>query len=290
MRRLVEARLVDVRHAAREQDVLETIYAHETAQPSKERADTAEDEPQLGVLWLEHGVRLHEVHRALARLEASDEEDVALSVLVLGEWLRARVELDVDTVRDDPVLAGKVRRDEVARRARHRDACVELVHVAIPDHASGPVRKREPAERVERRHLRASGRVEDLHREERHERLVVVDDVESLALEHSRHEPFEAERECDPPDRAVVRHGDRLADLDHVLRRRIIAPGRGDDADVVTETAELLVALTDVRIGAARTRIRVRGNDSDFHGFLPPERVADHRAPLLLGRAVEVLA
>src|SRR5881396_3562531 len=125
VRRLVEARLVDVRHAAREQDVLETIYAHETAQPSKERADTAEDEPQLGVLWLEHGVRLHEVHRALARLEASDEEDVALSVLVLGEWLRARVELDVDTVRDDPVLAGEVGRDEVARCARHRDACVE---------------------------------------------------------------------------------------------------------------------------------------------------------------------
>src|ERR671937_421504 len=117
--------------------------------------DGAQDEPYLGVLSLELGVCLHEVHRALARLEPPDEEDVDLPVLVLGQRSRVRVERDVDAVRDDPVVAGEVARDEVASRARHGDPCVELAHVALADHPARPVREREPAERVESGDVRA---------------------------------------------------------------------------------------------------------------------------------------
>ena len=104
-----------------------------------------------------------------------------------------RIEIDVDAVRDDPVLAGEVRRHEVTRGARDRDALVELVHVTVERDAPGPVREGEPAERVERRDVRALRGVEDLKAEERHERLVVVDDVELLAVEHPRDQPFEAQ-------------------------------------------------------------------------------------------------
>src|SRR5713226_2062978 len=130
--------------------------------------------------------------------------------------------------------------------ARHGDPRIELVHVAVADRPARPVRERETPERMERRDLRAAGRVEYLHREEWDERLVVVDDVELLALEHARDEPLEAERKSDPPDRAVVRNGDRLTDLDHVLRRRVIAPRRRDDPHVVSQTAQLRIALADV--------------------------------------------
>src|SRR5205823_6048903 len=70
--------------AHREAHVLDPVGAHETPQPAEERADAAEDEPDLRVLLLELGVRLHEIHRALARLEAPDEQDVDLPVRVLG--------------------------------------------------------------------------------------------------------------------------------------------------------------------------------------------------------------
>src|SRR5919204_859466 len=93
----------------------------------------------------------------------------------------------------------------------------------------------------------------------------MVDDVEALALEHPRDEPLEAQRERDPPDRAVVGDGDGLTDLDDVLRRRVVAPGRGDDAHLVAHSSEFLVALADVRVRAARPRIRVWADDPDLH-------------------------
>src|SRR5439155_239311 len=66
-------------------------------------------------------------------------------------------------------------------------------------------------------------------------------------------------------DRAVVRDGDRLADLDHVLCRRVVAPGRSDDPDTVAEPPELFVALADVRVRTAWARVRVRRDDPDLH-------------------------
>src|SRR5439155_24899635 len=172
--------------AAGEEHVGETLLMHEAADVTDLWPAADDDEPRLRIFGLETRVRAREVHGALARLDASDEEDVHLAVAELGERLRVRVEVDVDPVRDDPVLAREVARNEGPRRARTRDALVELGHVVIEDHASEPVRDREAAERVERRDVGALRRIEDLEREERHERLVVVDDVELLALEHAR--------------------------------------------------------------------------------------------------------
>src|SRR5207247_11050703 len=109
------------------------------------------------------------------------------------ELTTLRVHLDDRAVRNHPVLAGEVRRNELARGARDRDALIELVHVTVERDAPGPVREGEPAERVERRDVRALRGVEDLKAEERHERLVVMDDVELLAVEHARDQPFKAQ-------------------------------------------------------------------------------------------------
>src|SRR5256885_10739103 len=191
------------------------------------------------MLGLELGVGLHQIHRALARLEATDEQDVYLPVVVLRERLRAGVEVDVDAIWDDPVVTGEVARYEVSRSARHGDARIQLVQVAVADDAAGPVGEREAAEGVKGRDVGAPRRIEDLHREKRDERLVVVDDVEPLALEHVSNEPLEPKRERDSADRAVVRHRDRLALLDKGLGRRIAAPGRRDDPDTVSQTSGL---------------------------------------------------
>src|SRR5439155_21941154 len=97
------------------------------------------------------------------------------AVVVFRERLGARVELHVDAVRDDLVIAGEVRRYEVARGARHGDTSIELVHVPVTDGPAGPVGKGESPAGVERRDLRASGRGEDLHGEKGDEGRVVVD-------------------------------------------------------------------------------------------------------------------
>ena len=153
----------------------------------------------------------------------------------------------------------------MARGTRNGDSRIELVHIAVADRPAGPVGKGEPPERVERRHLRTSSGVEDLHREEGHERLVVMDDVEPLPIEHAGHKPLQTQGEGDPSDRAVVGDGDRLTDLDNVLSRRVVAPRRGDDPNIVPQAAELLVAFADVRVRPAGPRIRVWRNNSDLH-------------------------
>src|SRR5439155_8337470 len=78
VRCLVKARLVRIRDAPGEEDVLEPVVTYEAPQPTEQRTDTAEDETQLGVLRFELGVRLHQIHRALAWLETADEQDVDL--------------------------------------------------------------------------------------------------------------------------------------------------------------------------------------------------------------------
>src|SRR6266542_1780987 len=88
--RLVKARLVDVRDAAGEEDVAQTLAAHEPAHLADLRARAREDEPHLRIRALQRAVRAKEVHRALPLLGAPDEEDVHLSVAVLRERARAR--------------------------------------------------------------------------------------------------------------------------------------------------------------------------------------------------------
>src|SRR2546430_10489854 len=118
------------------------------------------------MLRLELGVGLHQVHRALPGLEPANEQYVDLAVVVFRKRLGARVELHVDAVWDDLVIAGEVRRYEVPRGTRDGDPRIELVHVPVADRPAGPVRKGEYAEGMECRDLGTSGGVEELHREE----------------------------------------------------------------------------------------------------------------------------
>src|SRR5438477_6854098 len=161
---LVKPRLVDVVDPAREEHVAEAVRPDEPPHLAQLRTRAAEDETQLGELRLEPGVRAEQIHRALARLDAPDEEDVRLAVLVFGERLGVRVEGDVDAVRDDSIVAREIGRDEVPRRARHGDPRVQPPHVALADDAPGPIREREAAEGMEGGDVRAPRRIKDLHR------------------------------------------------------------------------------------------------------------------------------
>src|SRR5438309_1764871 len=138
-----------------EQLVGDVLPVDELSEVADLRTAADDDEPRFGVALLQLRVCAHEVCRALARLQAADEQEVGLPVAVLGERLRAREEVDVDAVGDDAVVAREVGRDEMPRRARHGDAAIELVHVPLRDRPERPVAEREAAERVERRDLRA---------------------------------------------------------------------------------------------------------------------------------------
>src|SRR5438046_75806 len=80
---------------------------------SEVRAAADDDQSGVRIPLLQPRVRLGEVERALPRLDPADEQDVRLPVAVLRERLRAREEVDVDAVRDDPVVAREVARDEM---------------------------------------------------------------------------------------------------------------------------------------------------------------------------------
>src|SRR5205085_1364467 len=86
-----------------------------------------------------------------------------------------------------------------------------------------------------------------------------------VAIDAGRDEPVvagAATRHAVPP-----RPSDRapLADLDHSLSRRIVAPRRGEDPDLVAELPKVDVLLADVRVRAARSRIGIRRDDADLH-------------------------
>src|SRR3989442_2369191 len=88
VRGLVEARLVAVVDAAREEHVGDAFPADEPPHVAELRPPVADDEARIRMLLLELRVGAQEVHRALAWLEPADEEDVGLAVAVLGEGAR----------------------------------------------------------------------------------------------------------------------------------------------------------------------------------------------------------
>ena len=117
-------------------------------------------------------------------------------------------------------------------------------------------------------------------RQERHERLVEVEQVELLALEHRADLANVARREGERPDRAVDRHREAHADPDDVaLGRPLEAVAGGDDPDVVAAQAEVLVEVADVLGDAARQRVDVRADEADLHRRPAPAPVRRARAP-----------
>src|SRR5574337_866651 len=120
---------------------------------------------------------------------------------------------------------------------------------------------------MERGDVHAARLAEEDRREERHERLVEVEQVEALLLEHPPALGHEARRERDRAHRPVGRHAEALAEPDDVaLGRGLEAVTGGDDPDVVAAQPEVPVEVVDVLGGAARERVYVRGDESDLHG------------------------
>jgi len=81
-------------------------------------------------------VRLEQVEQALARLVATDEQDVRRAVLPARQRDRSGEARDVDAVGDDLVVAREEAVDEMACRRAHRDPAVEPGCVILHDPAS----------------------------------------------------------------------------------------------------------------------------------------------------------
>ena len=143
-----------------------------------------EEQPAGEPLEAELVVGAQQVHQPLAALEATEEEDVRDPVAPARERRRVAELAQVDAVGDDLVLAGEVAADEMACRGADRDAAVELLGEALEHPLAELVRGAEARVGVERGHVDARRVAQELERQERHERLVEVEDVEALALEH----------------------------------------------------------------------------------------------------------
>src|SRR5207248_8333366 len=74
-----------------------------------------DEQPAVATRLAQDPVGLEQVDKALAVLQAAHEQQVSRPVLPARKRNRAAVELDVDAVRDDLVVAREIAVDEVAR-------------------------------------------------------------------------------------------------------------------------------------------------------------------------------
>jgi len=146
------------------------------------RAD--DEEPAVAASLAHDPVRLEELQESLAGLVTTDEQDVPAAVLPARDRDGPLVPPDVDPVGDDLVITGEVAIDEVAGGRAHGDPPVEPACAAPEDAPPELVRGREASVRVERGDVHAPRFLEQHERQERHERLVEVEEVEALLVEH----------------------------------------------------------------------------------------------------------
>ena len=241
-----------------------------------------DEEPAVAAGLAQDPVRLEQVEQALPRLVAADEQDVARAVLPAGDGHGVAEAGDIHAVRDDLVVAREEPVDEVACRGADGDPAVEAVGVAAHRPAAELVGRRPAAEGVERGDVHAVRRAQHDRRQERDERLVEVEEVEPLALQHVADLRQVARRERDRPDRAVGRHAEALAQADDVtLAGALEAVARRDDPDVVAPGAQPGVEVADVLVHAARQRIDVRRDEADLHGSTCPSRMTAAAIPVV---------
>ena len=210
--------------------------------------------------------------QALARLVTADENDRVLTSTGVGE-LGHR-----DAVRDHLVFAGEVLVRRGGRVRRHRDPVVEPLGEEAPD------RRRElhPGELArgmeggDERHARERER-RDADR--RRHRLVHVQEVEALPLQHLLHPDDCAGTEDDVRQSPVRRHNYRPPDRDHVGRRLLVPAHAG--VEILRQPPRRIVPDHDPRVDAeplqgpglvvcvlrntAPERPRVRDDDPDLH-------------------------
>ena len=174
--------------------------------------------------------------------------------------------VQIDAVGDDLVLAREVARDEVARRGADGDAAVETSRRRDHESLAELVGGAEARVGVEGRDVHRAGVAQDDEREEGHERLVEVDDVEAFAIEHLLDQLPIAVGDGQRADRAVGGHAPAVAEADDVaFARTLRAVGGADDADIVATLHEVLVEVAHVGVDAARYREDVGRDQADLH-------------------------
>jgi len=209
---------------------------------------------------------LEQVQQALAGLVPPDEQHVRRAVLPAGDRHRVGEPADVDPVGDDLVVAREEAVDEVARRGAHGDPAVQPARVAAQGTAAELVRRREARVGVEGGDVDALRFAQEEERQERHERLVEMQDVELLAVEHRPDLRQVAGREGERPDRRVDRHGEPDAEPDDVaFRRPLRTVAGGQDPDVVPAQAQVFVEEPDVLGDPTVLGVDVRTDETDLH-------------------------
>ncbi len=228
------------------------------------RAD--DEEPAGDPVPAQDPVRLEQLEQALARLMAPDEQEVEQAVLPAGDRYGPFEAGQVDSVRDHLVVARKVAIDEVPGRRADRDSAVQPGRVALHEPAPELVRGREAGIGMEGGDVHAPRLAQEDEREEGHERLVEVEQVEALPIEHLADLADVAGRDGDRSDRAVRGHAEALAQADHVpLGGPLQAVAAADDPDVVAPQAEILVEVADVLVDPAGDRVDVGRDQADLH-------------------------
>jgi len=111
------ADLVLVGDTAEPLDVADAAQADEAAVLAPLRPVADDEQARIDAALAQSVIRLEQVAEALSVLEAADEQDVQHAIAQILERLGVLEALEVDAVRDDPVVAGEVSVDEVPGRA-----------------------------------------------------------------------------------------------------------------------------------------------------------------------------
>ncbi len=280
VRRSIQLRLLVVADTPQELDAAEPACRDVAAGLAFLGPGADDEQPALPAGLAQEPIRLEQVEQPLARLVATDEQQVLPAVLPARDRDGAGEALHVDAVRDDLVLAWEELADEVPSRRGHRDPAVQTGGIALEHPAAELVRGREAREGMERGDVDAATLLEHDQRQERHERLVEVEQVELLVLEHRPDLRREAWRERQGADRAVGRDGHAHPDADDVALRAALGPvAAADDADVVAAQAQVLVQIPDVLGDATWKRVDVGRDQADLHRVASPRAVRPGRSP-----------
>ena len=182
-----ELRLLLVADPPEELDTLEAARRDVAACLAAERPGTDDEQAAVAAGLAQDAIGLEQLEQTLARLMAADEQQVASSRPATARSGRpAGIRVTSTPFGNDLVVAGEVAVDEVLGRAADRDPAVEAGGLALHHLAAELVRRREPAVGMEGGDVHARREPQEDRRQERHERLMEVEQVELLALEASR--------------------------------------------------------------------------------------------------------
>ena len=193
------------------------------------------DQPQVRPVPLQLAVRQQQVLQPLPLVRPTEKQQIYHPVLQVRERLHALLILvDPDPVGNNLILALEVTADVFLGRLRNGDASVQLLEVGLSYPRSAHVIDPRAGVGVKRRDVHCLRLAQHPHAHVARKRLVHVDDVELLLVQHLLDLPAQPHRHRYPPDRTPARqrerfaHGDEslITDLAHVRARR-------DDAYVV---------------------------------------------------------